>query len=104
MNTIVQQLIQALTSLDLKTYFVTVLNLYFPYGFIWWGIGLVLFIIAHLKTRNLAFAGALVGLYFVVLGNSGLVTNLYSQMFMKYIGLILGVVAGFYLYRSLKGG
>ena len=103
MHPIVKTLFELLTQGKIKEFFIVLFNQYFPYGSFFWLLGLIIFIISHIKTKNLAFASALLGVYLVVLGNSGLITNVYSMQMMKWFGLILGVIAGWYLYRALKG-
>jgi len=85
-------------------FLITLFNQYFPYGMFWWMMGFVLFIITHLKTKNLAYSGALTTLYFVALPYTGFITNVYSRTAMQYFGAILGLVIGYYLYRAFKGG
>jgi|GEM_PF-3488330 len=99
----VNQLFNYLIRLDFKDFFVTLFNTYMPYGLPFWMLGFVVMFIAHLKTKNLAFAGIIGASYFFIMGNSGLVTNAISATAMQYIGLFIGAITGFYLYRTLRG-
>ena len=92
-----------LTQGNLWNYFLLALNTYFPYGLFFWFLGFALFIIFYLKVKNLAYSGLFVSLYFIVISSSGLVINAYSMFAMRYFGLILGFIIGYYLYRALKG-
>jgi len=92
-----------LTQGNFKLFFIMALNSYLPYGLFFWFLGFALFIIFYLKVKNLAYSGLLVSLYFVVISSSGLVINAYSAFAMRYFGLVLGLVIGYYLYRALKG-
>lgn len=86
------------------TYFSTVFNTYFPFGLFFWVLGFVIFIIIQFKTKSLGYGGAIACVYFVVITSiPNLVTNAYSQFGMRYFGVILGIVSGYYLYRGLKG-
>ena len=80
-------------------------NNYFPFGSFFWLIGLVIFGVFHFKTKNLAWSGSMGALYFFVISEIPLlVTNAYSNLLMKWFGLILGLIAGFYIYKIIKGG
>ena len=92
-----------LTGFEFKSFFVNLFNIYMPYGLPFWILGFIVIFLAHLKTKNLAFASMLGATYFFIIGNSGLVTNAISATAMQYVGLFIGVVIGFYLYRSLRG-
>lgn len=86
-------------------FFVTIFNTYFPFGMIFWLLGLVFFIVTYLKTKSLGYGGAVATIYFVVITEiPGLVTNAYSQFAMRYFGVILAFVTGWYLYKAFKGG
>jgi len=91
-----------LTGGQIKEFFIVLFNQYFPFGSIFWMIGFTILIILHLKTKNLAFACIPTMIYFLVISSSGLVVNAYSATGMKYFGIILGLVIGFYLYRGVK--
>ena len=99
----VNQLFNYLINLDFKGFFVVLFNTYMPYGLPFWLLGFILMFITHLKTKNLAFAGIISASYFFVIGNSGLVTNAISATAMQYVGLLIGLIIGFYLYRTLRG-
>jgi hypothetical protein len=94
-----------LTSFDIWNFFVTLFNFYFPFGMLFWMIGFVLFIVVNIKTKSLPYASGMMAIYFVILADvPGLIVNAYSQMAMRYVGLIIGAVAGYYLYKEIKGG
>lgn len=85
-------------------FFSTAFNQYFPYGMFFWMIGFVIFIATYLKTKSLGYGGIMASVYFVVVSNvPNLVVNLYIATAMRYFGLILGAVAGYYLYKAIKG-
>ena len=75
-----------------------------PFGSFFWIIGFVIFIVAQLKTKSLIYATIPMSIYFVIIGNvDGLIVNAYSRMAMQYVGLILTLVGGYYLYMLVKG-
>jgi hypothetical protein len=89
---------------DYFNFFTTALNTYFIFGIVFWFIGFVIFLIAELKTKNLGYAGGVSAVYFVILSYiPNLVTNAYSMFAMRYFGIILSLVCGLYIYRSIKG-
>jgi len=98
------QLFTYLTEGKFFTFFSYAFNQYFPFGLFFWMIGLVVFLILQIKTKNLAFSGGIGALYFIIISNiPGLVTNAYSSFAMKYFGIVLGLIAGYYIYRAVKG-
>lgn len=93
-----------LTGGNFFQFFVTVFNIYFPFGMFFWLMGLVFFIVINLKTKSLGYGGAVASIYFVIITEiPGLVTNAYSQFGMRYFGLILAIISGYYLYKAWKG-
>jgi len=104
MNQLADLLFSSLVSLNFKVFLVTLLNQYFPYGSFFWLVGLGLFIVVHTKTKNLAYASAVMSLFYFVMPYTGLITNIYSATIMKWVGALIGLIVGFYLYRSIKGG
>ena len=88
---------------DFWNFFSVLFNQYIPYGMFFWMIGLIIFVITHMKTKNLAYASLLVSFYFVSVDAFGIITNIYSAMAMRYIGIVIGIVAGYYIYRAWKG-
>ncbi|RLF61823.1 MAG: hypothetical protein DRN33_06370 [Thermoplasmata archaeon] len=98
------QLYTYLTEGKFFTFFSYAFNQYFPFGLFFWMLGLTMFSIIQIKTKNLGYSGAVTSLYFVVVSNiPNLVTNAYSSFAMKYFGLILGLITGYYIYRAIKG-
>lgn len=94
-----------LTNMDISNLFIYALNYYFPYGMLFWLIGLAIFIIVNLKTRSLIYSTIPLAIYFVLISSvPGLIINAYSRMAMQYIGFILILVSGYYLYTIIKGG
>jgi len=85
-------------------FLITLFNQYFPFGIFFWMIGILLFIISHIKTKNLVFSGGILATYLMVVGYSGVVTNIYSTELMKWGGIIIGIMVGWYIYRAFKGG
>lgn len=85
-------------------FFVQILNYYFPFGLFFWMLGFVLFIIINIKTKSLGYASMLSATFFVLVSLvPGLVVSAYARMAMRYIGLIAGLVSGYYLYKAVKG-
>ena len=85
--------------------FAYVFNNYFPFGSFYWLIGLVVFGVFHFKYKNLAYSGTIGALYFWTISEIPfLVTNFYSNFAMKWFGGILGLIAGYYIYKMVKGG
>ena len=100
---LITSLWDAISSGNFYQFFTILFNQYFPFGSFFWLLGLTLFVVIHLKTKNLGFSGMVASVYYVVMGSSGIVVNVYSSMGMKYFGIILGVIVGWYLYRAIKG-
>jgi len=88
---------------EYKNYYVTLLNDYYPFGLLFWMVGMAIFLILQYKTRNFAFSGAVTSFYFIVISSSGLITGLYTKMVMQWFGAILGVLVGYYIYKTIKG-
>lgn len=86
-----------------KNFFVALLNDYFPFGLLFWLVGLAVFLMIQYKTRNFAFSGAVTTAYFLIISSSGLVTGLYVKTVMQWFGVILGIFVGYYIYKVLKG-
>ena len=98
------QLYTYLTGGKFFSFFTYAFNQYFPFGLFFWMLGLTIFIILQIKTKNLGYSGAVTSFYFVVVSNiPNLVTNAYSAFAMKYFGVILGLIVGYYIYRAVKG-
>jgi len=83
-------------------YFVYLLNSYMPYGLFFWIIGFMFFLILHRKTQNLAFSAAFGSVYFIAISESGLVINTFANLAMKYFGIMLGAIVGYYVYRLIR--
>ncbi len=100
--TLTQQLYDKALGGEYQSFYVQLFNYYFPYGVFFWFLGFILFGVMHLKTKNFTYAGAFASIYFLIIGSSGLIVNAYSAMAMKYFGLCLGIVLGYYIYRALN--
>lgn len=87
----------------IKDFFILLLNQYFPFGVFFWLVGAAIFTSIHYSTKNLGYAGGVASLYFIWMGSSDFVVSVYSAMAMRYFGIILGVIIGWYIYRSIKG-
>jgi hypothetical protein len=93
-----------LMSFDLYNFFVFLGNYYFPFGSLFWIIGFVLFLIVDIKTKNMAYGGAVASIFFVIISSiDGLVINAYSLFAMRYMGIIIALICGFFIYKSFKG-
>lgn len=104
MSDVVPILWEYLLGGQLWNYFVYMLNFYFPYGMFFWMLGFVLFLIIQLKSESLIYATIPLAVYFVIISSiDGLVINAYSRMAMQYVGLVLVLVSGYYLYRIVRG-
>ena len=88
---------------EFRNFFVALFNDYFPYGLLFWLIGFAVFLMIHYKTRNFAFSGAVATVYFLVISSSGFVTGIYVKSAMQFFGIILGILTGYYIYKSIKG-
>jgi len=89
---------------DFWNFFVQIFNFYFPYGMFFWILGFVIFLIVELKTKSLGFASIVAITYFVLISSvPGLVVNVYSRIAMRYIGIIGGLIIGYYLYKAVRG-
>lgn len=86
-----------------KNFFVALLNDYFPFGLLFWMVGLAVFLILHYKTKNFAYSGAVTTAYFLVISSSDLVTGIYVKTAMQWFGILLGIFVGYYIYKVLKG-
>lgn len=91
-----------LMAMDIHNYYIVLFNQYFPYGLFFWFVGITLFGVIHLKTKNMAYSGMVAAIFFFGMGESGFVINVYSSLIMKYFGLMIGLIAGWYLYRGVK--
>ena len=91
-----------LTVMNINNYYIVLFNQYFPFGLFFWFVGITLYGVIHLKTKNMAYAGMVTAIFFFSMSESGFVINVYSNMIMKYFGLLLGIIAGWYFYKSLK--
>lgn len=103
MTTYTSELYNYLIAGDLNNFFIILFNFYFPFGSFFWIVGAVIFFTAHLKTKNLAFAGGMVSIYFVMISSSGWIVNAYSVLAMRWFGLGLGLIVGYYMYRMWRG-
>lgn len=104
MRPFVTQLWEYLTQGDFFNYFTYIMNFYFPYGSFFWILGIVLFSVIQIKTDNIGYSGAFASIYFVTISNiPNLVYNAYSKMAMQYFGLLMGLIAGYYLYKAVRG-
>jgi hypothetical protein len=89
---------------DLWSYFTYILNFYFPYGLFFWLVGFVIFIVIQLKTESLIYATIPLALYFVIISSiPNLIINAYALMAMRYVGFILVIISGYYLYTIIRG-
>ena len=89
---------------DLWNFFATVFNTYFPFGSFFWLLGLVFFVVTYLKSKSLAWGGAVAGVFFVITAEiPNLVINVYSQMGLRYFGVILAMISGYHLYKIIRG-
>jgi hypothetical protein len=85
-------------------FYVTMFNTYFPFGILFWLIGILLFIVFNLKSKSLAYGGGVAGCYFVIITEiPNIVTNAYSNFAMKWFGVILALICGYYIYKEIKG-
>jgi len=98
------ELYTTLSTGDVEMWVVKLLNQYFPYGMFFWMVGFGIWIISQAKTKNLGYSSAFASAYFVVISSTGLVYNAWSVMFMRYFGIFIGLLSGFYIYKSMKGG
>ena len=104
MNGVISQLWTYLTGGHFFSFYTYAMNTYFPYGMFFWMLGLTIFGVMQIKTKNLGFAGAMTSIYFIVLAQiPNIVTNIYSRTAMNYFGMILGLIAGYYIYKAVKG-
>lgn len=87
---------------NLGQFYVQLFNFYFPFGMVFWMVGIGIFAAVQLKTKNFAFSGSMLTLYLVGLISSGWVVNAYILIAMKYFGLVVGLITGYYLYKSWK--
>jgi len=86
---------------EFYTYF---MNTYFPFGLFFWMVGFILFSVLQIKYENMAFAGAVAAIYFVIVSEiPGMVTYSYSKLGMQWFGFVLALVTGYYLYKTIKG-
>lgn len=92
-----------LTNMQMTQFFIVLFNQYIPYGIFFWGLGIVVLIISHMKTRNLAYSALIMCFFFVAMSYTPFITNIYSQMMMRWFGLIVGIICGFYIYRGIRG-
>jgi len=98
-----EQLFNYITTGEIKQFYIVLFNQYIPYGIFFWMVGAIMMLITHNKTHNLAYAVFIASVYFVALPVTGLIVSVYSMTMMKYFGLIIGVVSGYYIYRAVKG-
>lgn len=103
MRDIISTLWTQITAMNIQQWMITFANQYFPFGLFWWMIGIVIFMVFHIKTKDLAYSSIFLALYFVALPETGLITNVFSLSAMRYAGIIIGAVAGYYLYKAWKG-
>ena len=90
-----------LQTLDFGNFYMYLLNSATPYGMFWWLISLTIFGIAILKTKNMAFSAGVLSFWLVGITASGFITNGYVAQSMQYLGIIIGIGIGAYLYRIL---
>jgi len=104
MDSLIDLLWSQLIGFDLWNFYVSVFNYYFPFGSFFWMVGIVIFIVMDLKTKSLPYASGMMAIFFVIISTTpNLVINAYSMMAMRYVGLIIGAVSGYYIYKELKG-
>ncbi len=103
MTQLIETLYGYLIDGNLRQFWIQLLNYYFPYALFFWMVGAVIFGIVHMKTQNMAYSGAVVAMYLTLISSSGFVVNAYSEMIMRMVGLFIGLIAGYYIYRSWKG-
>lgn len=90
--------------LDFWNFFVTLFNTYMPYGLFFWLVGLVIFFVIDLKSKNLGYAGAIACIYFVMISSiPNLIINAYSLTAMRLVGILIGLIASYYIYKDIKG-
>jgi hypothetical protein len=80
----------------------TLFNSYFAYGFIFPLFGFVIFGVIHMKSKNMAYSGAVTAVYFLGIGTLEIMTNAFSVMAMTYFGLFIAIIIAIYMYRSMK--
>lgn len=108
MHPLTLSLFNSAKALELFQYYVALMNQYFPAGSLFWMIGIVIFVVTQVKTKNLMYAAMIAGLYFILVPDMGvagqpLITNIYSATAMRFFGLISGLIAGYYLYKIIRG-
>jgi len=102
MGQITNLLFSELTGGDYYSVYSTVLNVYFPFGFILWALGFLIFGLVHLKTDNLSYSGAVGALYFTLISSSGILYSGSSLMAMRYFAFILALIVAYNVYVNLK--
>lgn len=88
---------------NMRQFWIQLLNYYFPFALFFWLVAAAIFGIIHMKTQNMAYSGAVVAMYLMMISSSGYVVNAYSEMIMRIVGMLIGLIAGYYIYRSFKG-
>lgn len=87
---------------NILQYFIVLLNQYFPFGILFWFVGIIIFGTVQYSTKNFAFAGIVATVFFFGIGSSGIVTSVYSAMAMRYFAVIMGCIVAYALYRGTK--
>lgn len=91
------------TSGSMSDFYIELFNNYYPLGVFWLLIGVAIFSIIQIKTKNMAWSSGVTTVYFVLLAGSQLITNAYSQNYLELFGMFVGlVVLGTYLYITFK--
>ncbi len=102
MGQITSLLFSELTAGDYNSVYMNTLNIYFPFGFILWALGFLIFGLIHLKTDNLSYSGAVGTVYFTLISNLGILTSGSSLMAMRYFALILALITAYNIYINTK--
>lgn len=102
MAEITNLLMSYLTAGDYSSLYITTFNVYYPFGFILWALGFLIFGLVHLKTDNLSYSGAVGTVYFTLISASGLLYSGSSLMAMRYFALFLALITAYNIYINLK--
>jgi hypothetical protein len=95
-------LMNYLTDFNFFQFFVTFFNSVIPFGLFFWGGGLVLFMVINMKTDNMAYAGAILTFYMVGISSTGMITNIYSATAMRYVGILIGFICAYYIFKAVR--
>lgn len=102
MAEITNLLMSYLTAGDYSSLYITIFNIYYPFGFILWALGFLIFGLVHLKTENLSYSGAIGVVYFTLISSSGLLYAGTSLIAMKYFAVILALITAYNVYINMK--